>query len=704
MIFSRKTREEREQARQDRLLRKQQLEEARFFGGMIPSSLARQKIAFFSKNKGKLDINPVQIKPPVLIHEDYYMVEVNTARLPYGVKLDQLKDPETVETLSAACRSPVEVRWNASEGFWYLIPRRGGLGIIPRVIDYEEVLDLMPDSANIWTIPIGVTENKKLIKIDIRKVPHMMVIGSTGTGKTVFLKSMLLTLASNCSPRRLRMVICDYKRGPDFKSFTALPHLGTPAPVSYDEAVIGLREPDGTLETEKTGDYLDRILIHLSEIMELLKWSREEIDRRNAMYTEEITNIDEWNAHHRRAPLPHLLIIVDEVGVMMNRLKGKEAAQMTELLADIAMLGRSAGIHLVLGLQKVVRTVLDGAISDNIEARIVGRCASGPQSAMAMGNGSWSAARLPAGIKGRAMWRDEHGELEIQLPWVPPELAIELNDYVIGRWADGHDNEDQQAMDVFRWCLAEQDGHYHIDHVYQHWRNFHLNRADVQLIREDYLVEKDEEGNPEPVIKIDDVEYVLVPHVPGVRPSKVIPLAHYLEKQNQEPVEETRPVEPVVTPEEMLAYAHEHLEGRFPIREIHQAFKDRGLSQYAVEKFCKENEGLEHGGYVLEPQPSRTESRTVSRITNHEIQKPKTTNPKSGDDVLPTKLTILETRIPIEDEVPFDYIEDDEDDPDANNFIDELNDADTDDVDELEDDSIPEWLDRMVSQIPEELS
>jgi hypothetical protein len=326
---------------------------------------------------------------------------------------------------------------------------------------------------------------------------------------------------------------------------------------------------------------------------------------------------------------------------------------------------------------------------------------------MAMGNGSWSAARLPAGIKGRAMWRDEHGELEIQLPWVPPELAIELNDYVIGRWADGHDNEDQQAMDVFRWCLAEQDGHYHIDHVYQHWRNFHLNRADVQLIREDYLVEKDEEGNPEPVIKIDDVEYVLVPHVPGVRPSKIIPLARYLEKKNEPPAEETRPVEPVVTPEELMAYAYEHLEGNFKIREIYQVFKDQGISRYAIEQISKEYEGQECGEYVLNPPVAVTAPRTVSRIQHPESQKRETTNPKPGDDVLPTNLTILETKIPIpieEDEVPFDYIEDDEDDPDANNFIDELTDADTDDVDELEDDGLPEWLDRMESQIPEELS
>jgi hypothetical protein len=375
------------------------------------------------------------------------------------------------------------------------------------------------------------------------------------------------------------------------------------------------------------------------------------------------------------------------------------------------MLGRSAGIHLVLGLQKVVRTVLDGAISDNIEARIVGRCASGPQSAMAMGNGSWSAARLPAGIKGRAMWRDEHGELEIQLPWVPPELAIELNDYVIGRWADGHDNEDQQAMDVFRWCLAEQDGHYHIDHVYQHWRNFHLNRADVQLIREDYLVEETEEG-PEPVIKIDDVEYVLVPHVPGVRPSKIIPLARYLEKQNQEPVEETRPVEVEpkhdVTATELFEYAIEYQNGDFSWRVIYGAFKQRGISVAEIKAIGQEYEGQEielNGGlYRLDPAAGPNPRKLVECGIRDTEQKPKTTNPKPGDDVLPPNLTILETRIPIEDEVPFDYIEDDEDDPDANNFIDELTDADTDDVDELEDDSIPEWLDRMVSQIPEELS
>lgn len=689
------TLEEKRQAAEEKALRKQQIEEAAFYATMIPNSLARLRIASITKKDGKLDINKVKIKPPVLIHEDYYMIEINTARLPFGVKLEHLRDEQTLLTLSGACRTPIEAKFTPTEGFWYLVPRRGGLGIIPRIIDYEAVVDLMPASSSIWSFPIGVGENRKLTWIDLRKTPHMMIIGSTGTGKTVFLKNMIFTLALNCSPKRLRFVVCDFKRGPDFKALAELPHLGTPLPVRHKDEVVGLDEETGSLETERTSDYMDRILIHLDEILATLKWGRNEIDRRNAMFDEDVTNIDQWNAKYRKRPLPHVVIIIDEIGVIMNRLSAKDANKLTEYLADIAMLGRSAGLHLVLGLQKLVKKVLDGAISDNIEARIVGLCASGSQSAIAMGNGSWAAARLPK-IKGRAMWRDEHGEVEVQLPWVAPKTAVDLTNQVINKWVAGDDNEDQLAMDIFKWCLENHNGDYHINQVYQHWRGEQVTKAQVQTIREDYLVTTDDDGTVGNLFKIEGVEHVLIPGIPGQRPSRVVTLERYSQVMNpDEPTEAAMKPGPDpkegVEAEELFRYALDHLDGDFPIKEIHSVFADR-ISRNAIEAISKqyETDPIEIDGqtYVLEKQGGRKPKKLASRIPNPESQAPKPANSNLGDD--------LKTDISEENTDP-DLIDDEETIQAELLFIDE---------DEPEDDqdfeTVPDWLQPVVDSSRDE--
>jgi len=630
-------REARAKKAAERELRKQQLVEAQFYASMIPNALARLKIASISKKDKKTQINKVRVRPPVLIHEDYYMLEINTARLPYGVKVDNLRDPETLTTLSAACRTEIDVQFHPSEGFWYLVPRRGGLGIIPRIIDYDDCVELIPKSANIWAIPIGAGENRRLIWIDLRKTPHMMIIGSTGTGKTVFLKSMIFNLAMNCSPKRLRMVICDFKRGPDFKALADLPHLGTPLPIGHTERTIGFDEESGQMEKEKISDYADRILIHLEEIMSVLRWGRSEIDRRNGTFDEDVTDITRWNAKHRRNPLPHVLIIVDEMGVVMNRLKGKEKAEFVECLADIAMLGRSAGIHLVLGLQKVVKEYLPGAISDNIEARIVGFCASGSQSGMALGNGSWAANRIPAHIRGRAVWRDTGGELEIQLPWVSPKRAVELTTAINDRWADGQD-EDTIAMDVFRWCL-NHEGHYNVSDVYDHWKRHGLTRSQVQSIREEYLLDPDSD-NPEPVFLVDEVEHVLLPHIPGQRPSKLVTLARYNEIIN--PTTETVPITiepatPDVDPLMLFRYSLNELDGNFSYRAVYNAFRDE-VSAHKIKAIAQEWEGktfeIEGVTYELRPPTQVNRPRTIAPVGRESwnvSREPEATELKLGD-------------------------------------------------------------------------
>ena len=666
--------------------------EAAYYAGMIPQSLARQRIASITRIKGKAIENRVKLRAPGILHQDYVMLEVDTKRLPHGVTIGKLMDAETINTLSAACRAPVEVRYTPNTGFWYLVPLKEGLGIVPHKIDYDEIIDMMPKRAGNWGIPIGLAENRKLIWKDFRASPHMMVVGSTGTGKTVWLKNLIFTLAMKVSPKRLRFVICDFKRGPDYKAMEELPHLGTPMPVKQNTEIVGIHEQGKTvLDEEQTGDYMKRIVIDLDDIRAVLGWAQREIDRRNGLFTVDVTNVDQWNRKHHFQPLPHVVIVIDEVAVIMNRLSPKEQNGLTILMADIAMLGRSAGIHLVVGLQKLVKRFLDGAISDNMDTRIVGRCASGPQSAMAMGNGSWSAARIP-NIPGRAIFRDETIEREIQLPWISPAQSVALVQTVIGKWLDTDDNRDDQAMQIFEWCLAEQEGYYHIGRTYLHWKTHGVLKREVEDIKSTYLVDE-KLDEPGPVIELNGAQYVLRPRIKDNAPAQLVTVADYLASI----------AEPYALPvEDIFRYSLAELDGSLSWRALFDSLSQQGLSQSQAKMIGQEYEGqtveVDDSLYTIEPGAGTQPRRLIFcglRVAGNTNETAETDNPPVFIAETPNSeiLDPEEETSDIDEKMPWEWLNEDETDDDADRpgvFIPIFDEADDDLNDD--DDGIPDWL------------
>jgi len=444
-----------------------QYNEAQRLAKLIPAVLARQGGATLAtNNKRKVIMNKFRIEQ-ILIHEDYFMFKVDMVHTPWGKGIEVLKDDDVMQTMAIALNRQVRAYYNAGEGFYYMIPRRDGLSNIPTKIDWREVIDLLPDvdkpgpaMRRNWTLPIGVGENKKVQKIDISKTPHVLILGTTGAGKTVFVKNLLLTLVAKNGPKRLRMVICDFKRGPDYRAFARLPHIGMPSAVRTTTEQSDL-DDEGNLIEKKKADTMNRILTKLDEITSVLYWAADEIDRRNAQFDESITDINMWNKVHQREYMPHILIVVDELAIIIDELSTKKAGELHKALGRIARLGRSAGIHLVLGIQNLETKYLSGGISNNISTRIVGRFASGPQSGTAIGTGSWAAVKLPE-IPGRVIWRNDAVLREIQTPWVDPKFAVKFIDEIAVKYSNNDGELSPDALTVFRWALKEANGHLRI--------------------------------------------------------------------------------------------------------------------------------------------------------------------------------------------------------------------------------------------------
>jgi len=175
---------------------------------------------------------------------------------------------------------------------------------------------------------------------DITEGPHILVAGATGTGKTIFLNTLILSLLYKCTPDNLRMIMVDPKRV-EFQHYNDIPHLL--CPVIYDA----------------------------TKTINALQWLTREMERRFEVFSEVPTrNIHTYNQNrsviNSGAQLPYIVFVVDELADLMAA-KGREIEVGVVRLAQMA---RATGIHLVLATQRPSVEVITGLIKANISTRI----------------------------------------------------------------------------------------------------------------------------------------------------------------------------------------------------------------------------------------------------------------------------------------------------------------------------------------------
>lgn len=183
------------------------------------------------------------------------------------------------------------------------------------------------------------------IYADLTKMPHLLVAGSTGSGKTVFLNNLILSLLYKNSPESLRIILIDPKRV-EFPVYNNLPHL------------------------------LDSVICDNSKAVNVLEWLTEEMERRFDILAElKSRNIDSYNEkalNKSKKPLPYIVLIIDELADLMAA-KGNEVESGIVRLAQMA---RAVGIHLIVATQRPSVEVITGLIKANITSRIAFRVAS----------------------------------------------------------------------------------------------------------------------------------------------------------------------------------------------------------------------------------------------------------------------------------------------------------------------------------------
>ena len=178
---------------------------------------------------------------------------------------------------------------------------------------------------------------------DVAEFPHLLIAGATGTGKSVCLNSLILSLVCVRTPAQLRLVLIDPKRV-EFAAFGALPHLLVP------------------------------VITDTQKVPALLNWLITEMQRRYELFV--ASKSRHIKGHNDKVggceKLPYLVVVIDELADLMLAHK----KEIEDSIARLASLARAAGIHLVFATQRPSVGVVTGVIQATFPARIAFRCAS----------------------------------------------------------------------------------------------------------------------------------------------------------------------------------------------------------------------------------------------------------------------------------------------------------------------------------------
>ncbi len=192
-----------------------------------------------------------------------------------------------------------------------------------------------------FTVPVGkdITGSTQLISVD--RAPHMLVAGATGSGKSVCLNDIIISLLYQNGPDDLKLILVDPKRV-ELSVYAGIPHLLVPPIVKADEAINALKW--AVREMERRLDYLS-------------KFGAKDIDSYNQKSKER---------------MPRIVIIIDELADLMSQNKRDVEA----VIVRIAQMARAAGIHLIVATQRPSVDVITGTIKANIPTRLAFAVAS----------------------------------------------------------------------------------------------------------------------------------------------------------------------------------------------------------------------------------------------------------------------------------------------------------------------------------------
>lgn len=234
------------------------------------------------------------------------------------------------------------------------IPGKPAVGVeIPNLVSttvsFREVFKDIPASlkANKLLVPLGKDVNGQIIYAQLNKMPHLLIAGATGSGKSVCINTIICSILMRARPDEVKMILVDPKKV-ELSNYNGIPHLLAPVVSDPKKAAATLREV--VSEMERRYDLFTNANVRKIESY------NQYVEKKNADLPE----------NEQIPKLPYIVVILDEVAdLMMVASKDVE-----DCIMRIAQLARAAGIHLIVATQRPSTDIITGVIKANIPSRI----------------------------------------------------------------------------------------------------------------------------------------------------------------------------------------------------------------------------------------------------------------------------------------------------------------------------------------------
>jgi DNA segregation ATPase FtsK/SpoIIIE, S-DNA-T family len=204
------------------------------------------------------------------------------------------------------------------------------------------------------TLAMGKDINGRIVTADLATMPHVLIAGSTGSGKSVAINAMIMSVLYKATPEQVRMILVDPKRV-ELGMYEGIPHLFTPIITEPKLAANALRNAVREMERR---------------LKLLASRSVRNIDQYNKLFDSQTPSL--FEDAEQEQPLPHIIIIIDELADLMML----DKANVEEAITRLAQMARAVGIHLVLATQRPSVDVITGLIKANVPTRISFRLAT----------------------------------------------------------------------------------------------------------------------------------------------------------------------------------------------------------------------------------------------------------------------------------------------------------------------------------------
>jgi len=256
-----------------------------------------------------------------------------------GVKISKITNLSNDIALSFAVASVrIEAPIPGKNAVGIEVPNRKRINVF-----LKEILQSSEFQNGKYKLPIalGIDIGGKPIIADLTELPHLLIAGATGSGKSVCINNIILSILYKLSPEKVKFLMMDPKRV-ELNIYNGIPHLLIP------------------------------IITDASQAIKVLNWSISEMEKRFKIFAEAgVRNLDGYNEYVRNIndatePLPYIIIVIDELADLML----SSPAKAEESLCRLAQMTRATGIHLIIATQRPSVDIITGSIKVNFPSRI----------------------------------------------------------------------------------------------------------------------------------------------------------------------------------------------------------------------------------------------------------------------------------------------------------------------------------------------